>query len=148
MSPLQAKDYNPMSVPSSVLSPGPNTWKETGKMNPKDEQEEGSGRAGEKQSSPNSPRVGPSARLVTPGPREGRRVKLDVRLKLHSGLYCPLCSKTCKSLKCYRRRPRCREGTENKSPSKHTWRKKMKRFHARIPLSSDSPVNWLHGERN
>ena len=52
------------------------------------------------------------------------------------------------SLKCYRRHPRCLEGTENKSPSKHTWRKKMKQFHARIPLSSDSPVNWLHGERN
>lgn len=74
-------------------------------------------------------------------------MKLDVRFELTVDYTVPGVPKP-ESLKCYRSRARCCERTENKSPSKHTWRKKMKRFHARIPLSSDSPVNWLHGERN
>lgn len=59
---------DPTSVPSSVLPPGPNTQKETGKMKPK-MKEEKEVEEGDKQSTL-SPRMGPSARLVTVGPRE------------------------------------------------------------------------------
>ena len=85
---------NPMSVPSSVLPPGPNTQKETAKMNPKDEGREGRGEISKAHQTPQGGTICTTGHTCTKG---GEECETGCEIRTYSGLYCPRCSKTWKS---------------------------------------------------
>lgn len=69
------------SIPSSFLPPEPNTLKEMEKMDPKDEEREGSRGGREKQSTPNTPGWDHSHHWSNLGLRGGEECKIGCEIQ-------------------------------------------------------------------